>query len=44
MTIRKEDHAMLQPMFQVKLTGGKAQLLKALAPEEVSPPAVAMKS
>jgi branched-chain amino acid transport system substrate-binding protein len=44
MTIRKEDHAMLQPMFQVKLTGGKPQLLKALAPEEVSPPAVAMKS
>jgi branched-chain amino acid transport system substrate-binding protein len=44
MTIRKEDHAMLQPMFQVKLTGGKPQLVKALAPEEVSPPAVAMKS
>jgi branched-chain amino acid transport system substrate-binding protein len=44
MTIRKEDHAMLQPMFQVKLTGGKPALIKALAPEEVTPPAVAMKS
>jgi branched-chain amino acid transport system substrate-binding protein len=43
MTIRKEDHAMLQPMFQVKLTGGKPQLVKVLTPEEVSPPAVAMK-
>lgn len=44
MTIRKEDHAMLQPMFQVKLTGGKPELVKVLAPEEVSPPVVAMKS
>lgn len=44
MTVRKEDHAMLQPMFQVKLSAGKPALLKALAPEEVSPPAVAMKS
>lgn len=44
MTIRKEDHAMLQPMFQVKLSAGKPTLLKALAPEEVSPPAVSMKS
>jgi branched-chain amino acid transport system substrate-binding protein len=44
MTIRKDDHALLQPMFQVKLTGGKAVLVKTLAPEEVSPPAVAMKS
>lgn len=43
MTIRKEDHAMLQPMFQVKLTGGKPELLKAIAPDEVAPPAVAMK-
>lgn len=44
MTVRKEDHALLQPMFQVKLTGGKPQLVKALAPEAVTPPAVAMKS
>ncbi len=44
MTIRKEDHAMLQPMFQVKLTGGKPELVKALNPDEVAPPATAMKS
>lgn len=44
MTIRKEDHAMLQPMFQVKLTGGQPSLVKALSPDEVAPPAVAMKS
>jgi len=43
MTIRKEDHAMLQPMFQVKLTGGKPELVKALNPDEVAPPAAAMK-
>lgn len=44
MTIRKDDHAMLQPMFQVKLVGGKPELIKALAPEEVAPPVAAMKS
>ncbi|GAB4046397.1 substrate-binding domain-containing protein [Catellatospora paridis] len=47
MTIRKEDHAMIQPMFQVKLVGSgpaaKPQLVKELAPEDVTPPAVAMK-
>jgi branched-chain amino acid transport system substrate-binding protein len=43
-TIRKQDHALLQPMFQVKLVGGKPQLVKALTPDEVTPPAVAMKS
>ena len=43
-TVRKEDHALIQPMFQVKLAGGKPQLVKALTPEEVSPPAAAMKS
>jgi branched-chain amino acid transport system substrate-binding protein len=43
-TIRKQDHALLQPMFQVKLVAGKPQLVKSLAPEEVTPPAVAMKS
>jgi hypothetical protein len=30
-------------MFQVKLVAGKPQLIKALNPEEVAPPAVAMK-
>lgn len=43
-TVRKDDHALLQPMFQVKLVGGKPQLVKALSPDEVTPPAVAMKS
>ena len=47
-TIRKDDHAMIQPMFQVKLVGvgpaAKPQLVKELTPEEVTPPAVAMKS
>ncbi len=42
-TVRKDDHALLQPMFQVKLVSGKPQLIKALSPEDVSPPAVAMK-
>ncbi|GHJ44376.1 ABC transporter substrate-binding protein [Catellatospora sp. TT07R-123] len=44
MTIRKEDHALLQPMFQVKLVGGAPQLVKALNPDEVAPPVAAMKS
>lgn len=44
MTIRKGDHALLQPMFQVKLAGGKPELVKALTPEQVTPPATAMKS
>jgi branched-chain amino acid transport system substrate-binding protein len=44
MTIRKEDHAMIQPMFQVKLSGGKPVLVKALSPEEATPPVAAMKS
>ncbi len=44
MTIRKDDHALLQPMFQVKLVGGKPQLVKALPPDQVTPPATAMKS
>lgn len=38
MTIRGPDHAMLQPMFQVKLAGGKPRLIKTLTPEEVAPP------
>jgi branched-chain amino acid transport system substrate-binding protein len=43
LTVRKDDHALLQPMFQVKLTAGKPELVKALTPDEVAPPAVAMK-
>ncbi len=42
MTIRASDHALLQPMYQAKLVddGGalKAELVKALAPEDTAPP------
>jgi branched-chain amino acid transport system substrate-binding protein len=42
-TVRAADHAMLQPMFQAKLTGSgtdlKAQLVKALKPDDTAPPA-----
>jgi branched-chain amino acid transport system substrate-binding protein len=47
MTIRKEDHAMLQPMFTVHLvkgTGGfAAQLDKTLPPDQVAPPVTPFK-
>jgi branched-chain amino acid transport system substrate-binding protein len=47
-TVRAADHALLQPMFQVKLTGSgsalKAELVKALTPDQVTPPVVAIKS
>jgi branched-chain amino acid transport system substrate-binding protein len=46
-TVRAADHALLQPMYQAKLTGGgadfKAELVKAISPEEATPPAVAFK-
>lgn len=46
-TVRPADHALLQPMFQAKLTGTgdqlKAELQKALTSDETAPPAVAMK-
>jgi branched-chain amino acid transport system substrate-binding protein len=42
-TVRAADHAMLQPMFQAKLTGTgadlKAELVKALKPADAAPPA-----
>ena len=42
MTIRAEDHAMLQPMFTVKLTKQGSdyvpELVDTLSPEEVAPP------
>jgi branched-chain amino acid transport system substrate-binding protein len=45
MTIRAEDHAMLQPMFTAKLTGTAGhyvpQLIKTLTPDETAPPAAA---
>ncbi|MGI5147332.1 substrate-binding domain-containing protein [Plantactinospora sp. CA-294935] len=47
MTVRAEDHALLQPMFQAKLSGTgdamKAESQKVLTPDETAPPAVAMK-
>jgi branched-chain amino acid transport system substrate-binding protein len=47
LTVRAADHALLQPMYQARLTasGGTstAQLVKALSPDEVAPPPVAMK-
>lgn len=47
MTIRAEDHALLQPMFQAKLSGSgtafTATAQKALTGDESAPPAVAMK-
>jgi branched-chain amino acid transport system substrate-binding protein len=47
LTVRAEDHALLQPMYQATLTGSgdqlTAKLEKALTPEEVAPPAAAMK-
>ncbi|MBQ1072160.1 substrate-binding domain-containing protein [Micromonospora sp. C31] len=47
MTIRAEDHALLQPMFQAKLTGSgtayTATAQKALTGDESAPPTVAMK-
>ena len=46
-TVRAEDHALLQPMFQVKLTGSgtdfKAELVKAVAPADVTPPVTPFK-
>ncbi|MGC4755026.1 substrate-binding domain-containing protein [Micromonospora trifolii] len=47
MTIRAADHALLQPMFQAKLTGSgttfTATAQKSLTGDETAPPAVAMK-
>ncbi|NJP31368.1 substrate-binding domain-containing protein [Micromonospora thermarum] len=47
LTIRKEDHALLQPMFQAKLSGSgqafTASAQKSLTGDETAPPVVAMK-
>ncbi|GLY23632.1 substrate-binding domain-containing protein [Micromonospora sp. NBRC 101691] len=47
MTIRKEDHALLQPMYQAKLSGSgtnfTATAEKSLTGDESAPPVVAMK-
>ena len=40
--VREEDHALLQSMFQVRLTGqgetAEAEPIKTLAPDEIAPP------
>ncbi|MFE6055518.1 substrate-binding domain-containing protein [Kitasatospora sp. NPDC056446] len=45
-TVRAEDHALLQPMFQVRLTGSgaaaKPSVEKALTADEVAPPVAPM--
>jgi len=43
LTIRTEDHALLQPMFVAKLSGGTATLVKKLEADEVAPPVAAKK-
>jgi branched-chain amino acid transport system substrate-binding protein len=47
LTIRPDDHALLQPMFQATLGGSgdqmTATLTKTLTPEDTAPPAVPMK-
>ncbi|MEU2627234.1 substrate-binding domain-containing protein [Kitasatospora sp. NPDC007106] len=46
LTVRAEDHALLQPMFQVRLTGSgaaaKPTVEKVLPAEQVAPPVLAM--
>jgi len=41
MEIRAEDHAVLQPMFQVSLEGEEATLVGTLDPADVAPPVAA---
>ncbi|MFC7272971.1 substrate-binding domain-containing protein [Paractinoplanes rhizophilus] len=44
LTVRAEDHALLQPMFQAKLTSADtATLTKTVSPDDAAPPAAAMK-
>ncbi|MGK5742958.1 substrate-binding domain-containing protein [Micromonospora sp. URMC 103] len=46
-TVRAEDHALLQPMYQAKLTGSGTEFTataqKSLTGDETAPPVVAMK-
>ena len=42
LTVRAADHALLQPMFQAKLTGTTPAVVKTLAPNEVAPPVASM--
>nr|BFE66478.1 substrate-binding domain-containing protein [Dactylosporangium thailandense] len=47
LTVRKEDHALLQPMFQGKFSGSgadlKPELVKAIDPADAAPPVAQMK-
>jgi branched-chain amino acid transport system substrate-binding protein len=43
LTVRADDHALLQPMFQARLAGGAPQLIRTLAPEAAAPPVAATK-
>lgn len=47
MTIRAADHALLQPMYQVKLTGTapdfSVQIVNTVSPQQCAPPPAAMK-
>lgn len=42
-TVRAEDHALLQPMYQVKLSGSTATLVKKIEADAVAPPVAAKK-
>ena len=41
--VRPQDHALLQPMFQAKLTGDTATLTDTISAADAAPPAAAMK-
>jgi branched-chain amino acid transport system substrate-binding protein len=47
LTVRAEDHALLQPMFQAKLTGGAdaptPELVTELPADQVAPPVTPFK-
>jgi len=43
LTVRAEDHALLQPMFQARFSDGTPTLVKTLDPQEVAPPVSQMK-
>jgi branched-chain amino acid transport system substrate-binding protein len=43
LTVRAQDHALLQPMFQAELTGDRAALVATVTAENAAPPVAAMK-
>jgi len=43
LTVRAEDHALLQPMFQAKLDGGNAALVASVPATDTAPPVAQMK-